>query len=127
MNLLLDTHIILWHAEASSSLSSAAAQAIEAVENNIFVSIASAWEITIKSSIGKLDIDGGVETFFEIADKNGFIVVPILPTHLKSLERLPYIHRDPFDRLLIATSIEEDMVFVTADDNCRRYASKQLW
>lgn len=117
MRLLLDTHALLWFVAGDAALSTTARGAIEDTSNDVFVSIASAWEVAIKVSLGKLKLDApSVDAFFdEQMDENGFAYLPIDPPHVFRVANLPFHHRDPFDRLLIAQSIEEAIPLVTRE------------
>jgi PIN domain nuclease of toxin-antitoxin system len=128
MRCLLDTHTAFWYFAGSLELSERAKAAIEDSSNEIFVSIVSAWEIAIKRSLGREDnsLCGTAEFFDEIA-ASGFELLALEPRHVRSVEALPYHHRDPFDRLLIATAIAEDMTFLSADENVPRYEMSWLW
>src|SRR3712207_310151 len=110
MKVLLDTAAFLWFVMGDAKLSAAARSAIEEPANGKFVSIASAWEIAIKTSIGKLTLGEPFEVLVprEIR-QNGFHLLPIELTHLAELVKLPLRHRDPFDRLLIAQGTAEAM------------------
>ena len=127
MRLLLDTHTALWFFEDDDRLSRTACSAILEPTNEKFVSIASAWELAIKISLGKLTFEGGAVHFLETAEDNGFAVLPILPEYIRRLEGLPYLHRDPFDRMLIATAMTEGMSLLTADQNIRQYELPVIW
>ena len=127
MKNLLDTHTVLWLAVNSSALSQTAKDAIFDPENESFVSIASAWEIAIKVSTGKLRLGGGVAEFFYIVNDNGFELLPIKEDHIQRMETLPFLHRDPFDRILVASAMSEEMCLLTADTNIRRYDVASLW
>lgn len=117
MRLLLDTHAFLWFVGGEASLSAAARSAIVDPANQAFVSIASAWEVAIKVSLGKLTVDAlTVAGFFdEQMEANGFAYLPIEPRHVFRVATLPFHHRDPFDRLLIAQALEESMTLVTRE------------
>jgi len=112
MRILLDTHIYLWWLQDSSSLSKAGREKI-ASATEVYVSSASMWEATIKAGIGKLDVDV-YALIAEIAN-NGFLELPITVKHAAKVLALPDIHRDPFDRILIAQSLCEPLQFLTAD------------
>jgi PIN domain nuclease of toxin-antitoxin system len=127
MRYLLDTHVVIWFFESSDRLSLGAKKALFSRESRIFVSIASAWEFAIKASMNKLSIPGGVSTFITSTAAQRFQTLNIYPWHLESVQSLPFIHRDPFDRLLIATAKTEGMTLITADENIRRYDVKWLW
>lgn len=125
---LLDTHIILWMASNPSKLTEKVKQVL--VSNAIkCVSIASAWEIAIKLSKGKdmLDIPGGLNEFYNIIDSNNLFTLPIKREHLHNLASLPPIHKDPFDKLIIATAIAENLTLLTADENIQKYDIPSIW
>ncbi|MCL2044431.1 MAG: type II toxin-antitoxin system VapC family toxin [Treponema sp.] len=124
---LLDTHAAIWFFENNTALSSSADRIIRDGTNLIYLSVASAWELTIKISVGKLSFPGDAAGFLQIAQNNDVIVIPIDASHLTALKELPFIHRDPFDRLLIATTIAEQMTLITADDNIAKYDIPQIW
>jgi len=124
---LLDTHTAIWFFNGDKGLSETAKKIILDTSNIKYVNIASAWEVAIKHSIGKLDITENSADFIRDVETNGFIFAPIKPAHLNVLESLPFIHRDPFDRLLIATAINDDLTFITADENIARYEVPCIW
>jgi PIN domain nuclease of toxin-antitoxin system len=124
---LLDTHTAIWFFNGDAKLSAKAQQIIRDRSNPVYLSIASACEVAIKLGLGKLDIAGRTADFINDAETNGFIFVPIKTSHLSVLESLPLIHRDPFDRLLVATAISEEMTFITADENIARYDVPLIW
>jgi len=127
MRYLLDTHAALWAFGNHDKLSEVAKYAILDSANEKYVSIASAWELAIKIGTGKLTFDGGVNGFFLSIDKNGFGLLPITEQHVKQVESLPLLHRDPFDRILIASAMTENMCLITADANIRLYNVNGLW
>jgi PIN domain nuclease of toxin-antitoxin system len=127
MRYLLDTHTVLWLACNSPKLSLNAKRFILEEPGEKCVSIISAWELAIKYSIQKLQIDGGLSEFFSIADCNGFQILPIERKHIDGIINLPFYHRDPFDRLLIATAKTEKMTLITADKNIHRYEIQWVW
>ena len=128
MKCLLDTHAAFWYFEGNPKLSAKAKGAIEDGGNEIFVSIVSAWELAIKRSPDreKTSLCSVAEFFDEIA-ASGFELLTLEPRHIRLVEALPYHHRDPFDRLIIATVIAEDMTFLSADENVSKYNVKWLW
>lgn len=128
MNLHLDTHSFLWYVWDASRLTEAVATAIEDPNNTVYVSIVSLWEIALKSSLGKLTLELPIADFFDKhVDGNGFLLLPVTRPHLHTLYNLPFHHRDPFDRLLIAQSVTEGMVFVTHDAEAAKYAVTCMW
>ena len=124
---LLDTHTTIWFFNGNESLSQTANNIIRNLSNDVYISISSAWELAIKIGLGKLDFAGKVEGFVRLAEKNEITIIPITTSHLTVLESLPMIHRDPFDRLLVATAIAEQMTLITADVNITRYDVLHVW
>ena len=128
MRYLLDTHTFLWYFWDSKDLSESASEIIENNAVEKYVSIASLWEFSIKYSMGKLTFDGGLTHLWEMLSKNGFIILPITQPQLETLiAELPLHHRDPFDRLIIATAKAEDMTIVTIDENIHKYDVPWVW
>jgi len=124
MRLLLDTHAFIWWVSEAANLGQRARDAIHDTANEILFSVASLWELTIKRGNGKLDFPFDVETV--VADE-GFRVLPISYRHLGALETLPRLHRDPFDRMLIAQAIADDLVLATRDARLGAYGVAILW
>ncbi|MDR0456033.1 MAG: type II toxin-antitoxin system VapC family toxin [Treponema sp.] len=121
MKVLLDTHIVLWFLGDVEKLSKTTFAAIIEPANKKYISIVSAWELAIKINLGKLAFEGGIGHFFTMVEENGFELLSVKEDHIKHLETLPLHHRDPFDRLLLATAISEQMTFITADKNIAQY------
>ena len=119
MRILLDTHLFLWAVSAPSKLSAAARKQIDAAE--VFVSAASIWEISIKSALGKLDADP--DELLAGVEPAGFSMLPITGEHAAKVAKLPPIHKDPFDRILVAQASVEPMILLTNDDALRDYGS----
>ena len=115
--LLLDTHTFIWWRAAQSRVGAEALRAIAEAET-VYVSMASAWEAAVKISIGKLRLDSRFE---EGISESGFRSLPIAFGHIDRLETLPFLHRDPFDRMLIAQALADDLTIVTADRQITRY------
>lgn len=127
MNLLLDTHVFLWWI-AGDSLPQVAEEAIRHPNNTVWISAASVWEITIKASLGKLKFPAPAVNFVEAQRmQNGFGWLPLEAAALNALLELPFHHRDPFDRLLIAQAIARDYTFVSADNAVGQYSVRKLW
>ena len=124
---LLDTHVVLWVAENSPMLSEQAKNAILNVNTEKYVSIASAWEVAIKLETKKLRLDGGLSEFYKIIDENGFYVLAVEREYLLGLPALRDYHKDPFDRLLLATALIENMTIITVDENMHTYGIPFLW
>ena len=123
MRLLLDTHAFLWWRIAEARLSSEIRVAVGAAEV-VFVSMASAWEIGIKTSLGKLHIAEPVEQQIAASD---FEPLSIEFRHIEKVASLPLHHRDPFDRMLVAQSLVEGLTLVTADRRLQSYPIPVLW
>lgn len=128
MQALLDTHAFLWWLADSRRLSSRARQAIADEENDIFVSAASAWEITTKYRLGKLP-EGAVAAFDVVGNiaRQGFRELMIGVADAERAGLLPGPHRDPFDRMLIAQALARDLVIVSTDAVFDRYGVNRLW
>ncbi len=127
MPFLLDTHTLLWAIQDSSQLSRVARTHISDTKNVCFFSIVSLWEITIKFSLKALDLEMSLSDCFDIIKKTGFTELPVRSDHLLRLASLPYHHKDPFDRLLIAQAISEDLTFITKDNIIPLYDVRILW
>ena len=128
MRLLLDTHALPWWLDGDRRLSRRARTAIGEAENTVFVSAASAWEITTKNRLGKLP--GAADVAADVAGAvsgQGFTALDITIVHAQRAGRLPGEHRDPFDRMLIAQSQVEDLQIVTDDTVFDAYGVERLW
>lgn len=119
MNLLLDTHTFLWAIDDNPNLSSEARAAITDGKNIVFVSAVTAWEISIKKSIGKLSLPGG--SYMDELSAHRFTPLDITTDHALAVETLPQHHKDPFDRLLIAQAQLENLTLVTRDPRIKQY------
>jgi PIN domain nuclease of toxin-antitoxin system len=127
MDLLLDTHSLIWFLNGDDKLSELAKSLIEDPANSKIVSIASIWEIAIKLSLDKFRFQKGFKHFLDLVEDNGFELLPITFEHALALSTLEFKHRDPFDRLLIAQCMTDKLVIVTKDDNIKRYNIKTAW
>jgi PIN domain nuclease of toxin-antitoxin system len=126
MKYLIDTHILIWFLEGNTSLSEKARNLITNTDNQIFVSIASLWEVTIKISIGKLKLSKALPEIIIQIEMDGVKILSIENTHLLTLLALPFHHNDPFDRLLIAQSITENVTLITDDHKFDLYSIRVL-
>jgi PIN domain nuclease of toxin-antitoxin system len=127
MKLLLDTHIFIWWADQPEKLSYAALSALEDEANELLLSVASVWEMQIKIQLGRLKLSLPLKELVKNQQEtNNLTVSPVALTHVLALDALPFHHKDPFDRLLIAQSIEEDLTLVTADSQFSAYSAKLL-
>ena len=123
VRLLLDSHALLWALTAPEKLSADAAREIAAAANNVWFSPASVWELEIKRAQGKLDLP---ESWLEAVERTRFAELPIRSHHATTAGRLPWHHRDPFDRMLIAQALAEDLRLVTRDRLAAAYGVKLL-
>lgn len=128
MRCLLDTHVFLWWVEDDKRLSRRARKTIALPENECLLSLASVWEMAIKISLGKLRLAAPLETFLpNHLSVNGFRELPLDFRHVARVARLPFHHRDPFDRLLVAQALEEDLALVSADEAFAAYGVRRVW
>ncbi len=123
MNVLLDTHILIWALENNPRLSENARDAITAGSNMVFVSTASAWEISIKQSIGKLKVP---DNLLEELLAHRFSLLDINAEHAQLAGELPLIHKDPFDRMLVAQAKIEKLTLISTDPHIAQYEVKLL-
>jgi PIN domain nuclease of toxin-antitoxin system len=121
VKLLLDTHLLIWAANDDPSLSDEARAAIEHTDNALFFSVASIWEIVIKSSLGRDDFRVDARVLRRSLIDAGYEELSIEAQHALEVERLPMHHRDPFDRLLLGQAIVEGIVLLTHDELVRQY------
>ena len=120
MRILLDTHILLWWLEANPSLSARAREMIVDPENAVFVSAVSLWEIWLKQSLGKLRVP---VDFMERLAAESFENMPLMASQTRQVSLLPWYHRDPFDRMLVAQAQVEKLVLLTADEALAAYGA----
>ena len=126
-HILLDTHAAIWFFTDVTKLSKPAAKAIYNLNNMIYVSIASVWELAIKLGTGKLTLAGGIDSFIEAIHINDFKLLEVSLEHIKIVKGLPLIHRDPFDRMLVAQAMTECMGIMTIDENILKYDVSVIW
>ena len=127
MNILLDTHAAIWFFENNKKLSKSVLNAICDLDNTVYVSIVSIWEIAIKLNTGKWNLDGGIDSFINAIYRNDFEIYGISVEQVKKFKDLPLIHRDPFDRMLITQSITGNMTIATIDENIQKYDVSWVW
>ena len=127
MNILIDTHALIWFLNGDHKVSSKVKEAIEHADNTKFVSTATIWELAIKTSLGKFTFDEGFEKFLGLITNNGFELLDITLDHALVLSKLEFIHRDPFDRLMVAQCKSDNLIFATKDDNIKKYNIKIIW
>jgi PIN domain nuclease of toxin-antitoxin system len=118
VRILLDTHVLLWWLLESPKLAGRTQVAITDPDNDVYVSAVTHAEISIKRSLGKLESPSIPD---ELLEENGFETLPFTAAHGRRMLELPFHHRDPFDRMMIAQAIDEDLVFATVDPRMRAY------
>lgn len=127
MKLLLDTHALIWFLDGSERISGRARTHIEKNGNTSYISIASIWEMAIKLSLNKLQMTMPFETLKDYITDNGFQILPLRFDHALQVSRLPFHHRDPFDRIIIAQGMVEKMPLLSADHQFDHYAIERIW
>ena len=128
MKILADTHTFLWFVTDAPQLSAQAKTILEAPDTERFFSLASVWEIAIKTSLGKLTLRKPLEEFLpEQLAANRFTLLNLAVEHAIRVARLPLHHRDPFDRMLVAQCLAENLPLVSSDDALDAYGIKRLW
>lgn len=123
MRLLLDTHLLLWAVADSRRVSKEARSLLEDPGNDVYFSVASLWEISIKSALRRDDFRIDPVALRTALLETGFVELPITGAHAIAVSKLPAIHRDPFDRMLIAQSMQEPLILLTNDTVLARYGS----
>ena len=127
MNILLDTHALIWFINGDNELPKKVKKIIEDIDNQCFISIGSIWEIAIKFSQNKLDLQISFEDIHQLLIDNDIEILPITFKHLQTLLPLPYYHRDPFDRIIIAQGIAENISIATKDELFKLYPVDLIW
>jgi PIN domain nuclease of toxin-antitoxin system len=127
MKILLDTHAFIWFAEDDSKLDETMKILIEKSSNDIFLSIVSIWEMAIKMQLKKLNLDKSIEDIIDIVTVNGIELLPILPYHIIKMTTLDFYHRDPFDRIIIAQGLFENMRIMSRDVIFDEYGVARIW
>ena len=129
MNLLLDTHVLLWAAGAARQLPDEVRMLLEDRGNKLFFSAASLWEIAIKNGLGREGFSGDPRLLRRGLLENGYVELPVTSAHAVAVDLLPPIHKDPFDRILVAQARVEGITLLTADEVVARYPGpiRALW
>ena len=127
MNLLIDTHILIWYIAGHSNLNKPMINLLEDARNNISISVASLWEIAIKLGKGKLDLGIEFHELEAILNQLNIQFLPILFSDLNVHRTLPFHHTDPFDRLIISQSINQNLTLTSADSAFKDYPIQNIW
>lgn len=128
MRALLDTHALLWLADDPGRLPGRVVEICENDGNELFVSIATFWELAIKMSLGKIELtDDGLERLAAWCEDNSITMLPIALAHCTRVRALEFVHRDPFDRLLIAQALTEELALISVDGHFAAYGVSAIW
>jgi PIN domain nuclease of toxin-antitoxin system len=127
MEILLDTHALIWFVNGVNQLPDKSIRLIKDLNTKCFVSVASIWEIAIKISLGKLDLNGGFDDIAKLLKRYDIEILPLTFEHLQKLMKLDFHHRDPFDRIIISQGIVEKLTIVSKDENFPKYKVKIVW
>jgi len=127
MNLLLDTHTLIWFLEGDSHLGLTAKSYIEEASHTNFVSMATFWEMAIKISLNKLELRKPLPDLKSLIWENGIAILPITIEHTLLVSQLPFYHKDPFDRLLVAQAMSENMTLLSGDEKFKLYPIQIIW
>ena len=127
MNLLVDTHALIWFITDNNKLPINTKKFIESNDNDCYVSIATFWEIGIKNSIGRLDLNSDLQKIFQLIEESGFDILPITTNHILQNADLELYHQDPFDRIIIAQAMVEKMTIITKDTQFKNYNIPIVW
>jgi PIN domain nuclease of toxin-antitoxin system len=127
MKYLLDTHAIIWLFEDSPDMPSKIKEIIKLAKNSVYIHSISLWEIAIKMNLKKLKLNWALDELLFQINNSEFEVLQIEDEYLKNLYSLPYIHKDPFDRLLISSALIEDLTIITIDENIQKYDVPWIW
>jgi len=127
MNYLIDTHVLIWYFEDSPNIPTKIINIIDSVTNHKYISSVSLWEIAIKTNIGKLKMSLSFDELLDEIASSDLTVLQVEDDYLKGILTLPFLHKDPFDRLIISTAISENLTIITADENIQKYDTPWLW
>ncbi len=124
---LLDTHTLVWMQNDDSTIPVKLKNLLSSPDAQLSISIVSLWEMVIKNQLGRLDLKFSLSDNFKYCTKNRIVIKPILPDYLEVYHSLPLIHRDPFDRMIIATAIFDNIVLVSKDGEVSKYPVTVIW
>ena len=127
MKYLLDTHTLIWFLEGDKRLSTTAQGIICNDDADVYMSIVSLWEMAIKIILGKLELSQSLDQIIDKLPQQNITLLPIQPAHVLAVLKLPFKHRDPFDRLLIGQALVENMKFISNEALFLRYGVDRIW
>lgn len=125
--LLLDSHALIWFFEDDQRLPKQVKKILEDADSQVFVSIASLWEIAIKKSLQKLTLRKSIPEMFRECEAQDIEILPVAQPEVELIEALPFHHRDPFDRVIIATAVSGKLEMVSADTQFDQYPVQRVW
>ena len=123
---LLDTHTLIWYLTSDAQLSKKALNAITSL-SDVYISSVSLWEIAIKKSINKLDVDVDLADIVIECNKQDINILQLELPHYENVQKLPFLHKDPFDRMLVAQAQAENLIIITRDEKIPLYNVQTLW
>jgi PIN domain nuclease of toxin-antitoxin system len=127
MRLLLDTHVFLWYISADARLPAVFRAAVQEASNEVFLSVASVWESVIKNALGNLPLPEPPEVYLPRArERHGIAALDLNEKAMVHLAGLPAVHRDPFDRVIVAQALQHDLILLSVDPSMARYPAKRL-
>lgn len=124
---LIDTHTFIWLIDDDPKLSNTYKSLIEDIDNEVFISIASLWEMAIKISIGKLKVAGVLQQMIDELYLRNVQILPISPSHILKVEMLPFHHKDPFDRIIAAQCLVENITAISIDEILDEYQVNRVF
>ena len=127
MNFLIDTHAVIWFITDNAKLPLKIKQIIEDKKNSCYVSLATYWEIAIKHSLGRLILNSDLEAIFKIIEETGIELLPITTKHILENANLEFYHQDPFDRIIIAQAMIENLTVISKDNQFDKYKIQLIW
>lgn len=127
MRYLLDTHVVIWYFDDSPKLPEKIIEIIKNSESKLYISSISLWEIAIKMSLGKLDLNITLNELLSAVKNSDINILQIEDDYLQNISKLPFLHKDPFDRLIISTALTDDLTIITVDENIQKYDIPWIW
>jgi PIN domain nuclease of toxin-antitoxin system len=127
MDILLDSHTLIWSIYTPKLIPKKSLSLIESTENKSMVSIASLWEIAVKYSLQRLELSKGLESFFNSVSEAELEILPISTSHILGIASLPFYHKDPFDRIIITQAIAENLTIISKDRQFKNYGVTVIW
>ena len=128
MRVLVDSNVLYWYLGDRAKLTPRVLTLLDDGSNDLYVSSVSLWELSIKVAKGKLTVPGNsIRSFYEQLDRIGITILTVTKGHILRTESLPHHHRDPFDRMIVAQALEENLTILTADSDIPKYSAPVIW